>query len=133
MSFVLNYSVLEKMIITAENIVREVSGLSIPRINYEIGTMKNQAGKAIIELNKVILSKVVLSHMGEKKAMNTLIHEIFHILTPTHGHTRNWKCLAMRFNCSQYVTEYGEIVRCFKPNDQLNEHIRNNWWYNTKR
>ena len=121
MSFVLNYSVLQKMVITAELIVKDISGMLVPNIDYSIGTMKNEAGKAHSTDKIIVLSEVVLNLLGEKQAMNTLIHEIFHVIAPNSGHKGNWKRLADRFNSSQYSTEYGNITRSVVQNDILRE------------
>jgi len=66
---------------------------------FKIGKMKRSLGITRFN-NKIIeISKFAL-HLGEKKCLNTLLHEIAHVLAGhKNGHNKIWKRIAIRLGC----------------------------------
>lgn len=66
---------------------------------------------------QISISAYIASFRGEQATMNTMIHEVMHIFSPTHGHKGEWKKYAHAFNTlditKHYREAYGTINRTY--------------------
>lgn len=112
---------LNEMAIEAIKMIEETTGRTCPtdpQITFKINHTKNIAGRANKNKLTVELSDVVAKYRSELDTMNTLVHEILHIVSKERGHKGDWKYLASLFNKSHYAKEFGEVTRTYKANEE---------------
>lgn len=71
-------------------------------------TSKKVFGRVDYRKRKLTLSKVLVSLNGEAVVLNTILHEIAHILTPFERHGYVWKRVARSIGCdgkTRYTTD----------------------------
>ena len=90
-------------------------------INFIVSNSKRIGGTAYRTKNEIRISKYVMQYHDENKCMNTLIHEILHLLSKDKGHKGDWKRLATMFNNTKYANLYGMIKRTYTPTEEQHE------------
>lgn len=101
----------------AIEIVEEVLNVDVPRIRFSLYDAKSHFGVAKIRSQEVQISRYVANFHTEEACVNTLIHEILHIVNPREGHTGRWLSHAKTFNRSKFASTYGDITRAYKPSE----------------
>ena len=121
----LTQSKLLSMANEAEKIVSATLNKEVPKIKYELSNTKNIGGTANKRKSLIQVSKYVASHRDENETMNTLIHEILHIIADhKDGHTGKWKLYANKFNRTEMAKKYGNITRCYTPTESQKQEYK---------
>lgn len=103
----------------------EVIGKQVKtRYKLVISDTKRKYGVCKHRLHEIHLSEYALSAMPPEKTMNTLLHEVLHMIFPGEGHKGNWLKYSNKFNKTNYSKLYGEIKRTTEHSEELKEKIK---------
>ena len=88
-------------------------GEKVPEdISFKLGSRYRSAGVVKKDKNEIQISQRLAEYATHEEVVNTIIHEIFHILAPNDVHAGRWKQLAKKFNMrTDLVKIYGKIKR----------------------
>ena len=84
---------------------------------YQFDTAKTRAGQCRYRSKVISISKYYVNQketVTRKDIKNTILHEVAHALTPTHGHDKVWKAKAIEIGCDgkrccDQITKTGEF------------------------